>query len=95
MEFLLASHLTSQMTDDTKELLQSEILQKIQEDDTLLHTVRTFFEQGLNASTTAKALHLHRNTLLYRLAKFQELTGINIRQFDGALAVYMASSLSK
>lgn len=95
MESLLATHLTAQMSADAKQLLQSEILHKIQEDDASLHTVRTFFEQGLNASTTAKVLHLHRNTLLYRLSKFQELTGINIRQFDGALAVYLASSLPK
>jgi DNA-binding PucR family transcriptional regulator len=34
----------------------------------------------LNASLTAKRLFIHRNSLQYRIDKFIERTGIDIRQ---------------
>ncbi|MFJ6264997.1 helix-turn-helix domain-containing protein [Lysinibacillus xylanilyticus] len=44
-------------------------------------------------SLTSKKLHIHRNTLKYRLAKFQETTNISTKNIDGAILVYIASFL--
>ncbi|WP_170140749.1 PucR family transcriptional regulator [Oceanobacillus arenosus] len=58
-------------------------------DKELLHTLQTFIENNLNASVTAKILHMHRNSLQYRLDKFKDKTGIDIRRFDQAIIVYL------
>ncbi|WP_170138814.1 PucR family transcriptional regulator [Oceanobacillus chungangensis] len=58
-------------------------------DKDLLHTLQTFIQSNLNTSVAAKALHMHRNSLQYRLDKFRERTGIDIRQFDQAIIVYL------
>ncbi|AXI08692.1 hypothetical protein CV093_07485 [Oceanobacillus sp. 143] len=58
-------------------------------DKELLHTLRTFIQCNLNTSVAAKTLHMHRNSLQYRLDKFRERTGIDIRQFDQAIIVYL------
>jgi len=41
----------------------------------LLGTIETYLATGGNASSTARALALNRHSLIYRLRKFQELTG--------------------
>ncbi|WP_165005611.1 MULTISPECIES: helix-turn-helix domain-containing protein [unclassified Enterococcus] len=42
-----------------------------------------------NISSTAKTLFLHRNTLKYRIEKFQEQTGLNLKQADDLLFCYL------
>ncbi|NLP49981.1 helix-turn-helix domain-containing protein [Bacillus sp. RO1] len=63
------------MLDDEKELLQS---------------VKVYIENNMNVSLTAKKLFMHRNSLQYRIDKFIERTGIDIKNFQGAMAAYLA-----
>ena len=49
-----------------------------------LETVRVFFENDLNLSTTARQLFIHRNTLLYRMEKVRKATGLDLRKFEDA-----------
>lgn len=44
-------------------------------------TINMLLEHNLNVSSTAKALFIHRNTLVFRLEKLQELTGLCPAQF--------------
>ncbi len=44
----------------------------------LLSTARTHLESGGKRETTAKRLHLHQNTVGYRLNRFCELTGADL-----------------
>ena len=78
----------------TLRIIRKEILNPIEYDMELLQTVHQFFENGFNASVTAKKLHIHRNTFHYRLTKFQDITGISVRSFDGALIAYCASLIA-
>ncbi|KAA0547496.1 hypothetical protein FZW96_11620 [Bacillus sp. BGMRC 2118] len=55
-----------------------------------LQAIKTFIEYGLNISSAAKALFMHRNSLQYRVDKFIEKSGIDIKSFQGALVVYLA-----
>jgi DNA-binding PucR family transcriptional regulator len=55
--------------------------------DELLRTVLSFLDADLNQSKAAKALYMHRNTLLYRIDQFAQLTGIDPRRFEGAFAL--------
>lgn len=94
MEKVFPFSLIAQISDEMKEIIVREVLQPINYDIELLQTMQQFFESGFNASVTAKNLHVHRNTLQYRLTKFQDLTGISIRNFDGALVAYCASLIA-
>ncbi|PFA68095.1 hypothetical protein CN378_08270 [Bacillus sp. AFS015802] len=52
---------------------------------TLRHTLQRLFDCQLNMKETANSLHIHRNTLLYRLESVEELTGLSPRKFDDAI----------
>jgi carbohydrate diacid regulator len=59
-------------------------------DDETLNTLNKFFENNLNVSETARQLYVHRNTLVYRIERIQESTGLNLRSFDDALTFKIA-----
>ncbi|MBM7837951.1 DNA-binding PucR family transcriptional regulator [Alkalihalobacillus xiaoxiensis] len=50
-------------------------------DRELIKTIQVFLKNNMNMSQTAKELHLHRNSLQYRLDKFSTQTGIDVRVF--------------
>ncbi len=54
-------------------------------DPDTLSAVHTFFDNNLNIAETARKLYVHRNTLVYRLDKFQKISGLDIRTFDDAI----------
>jgi DNA-binding PucR family transcriptional regulator len=54
-----------------------------------------FFTHDCNVSETAKSLYVHRNTLLYRLDKFKQETGLDVRNFNDAVLVQVALLLYK
>lgn len=58
------------------------------ERDEWIHTLRVFFRCHLNVSEAARQLHVHRNTLLYRLARIREVTGRCSQQFPSAVELY-------
>jgi hypothetical protein len=45
--------------------------------DTLLHTLRTLYRHDLDRRATSRALHVHRNTLDYRLGRITALAGVS------------------
>ena len=57
----------------------------------MLHTVNCFLDNNLNIAETARQLHIHRNTLLYRLDQIDKETGLDIRQFNQAMIYKIAS----
>lgn len=65
-------------------------LHDVAQDDELLKTIKTYLECNLNVSLTSKKLYMHRNSLQYRIDKFIEKTGIDIKNFQGAVTAYLA-----
>jgi hypothetical protein len=45
----------------------------------LEETLRTWFDQGMRVDDTARALHVHPNTLRHRLRRFEDATGTTLR----------------
>lgn len=62
---------------------------------TLLQTAFEYLRQGHSASGAAQALGIHRNTLLRRLERFQESTGLNLDWGEDACKVYAACHLAR
>ncbi len=60
-----------------------------QHEGELLHTLEATLRYPTLAET-AKALHVHRNTLLYRLQRIQEITNLNLDDGDTRLAFHLA-----
>ncbi|MCO4852576.1 PucR family transcriptional regulator [Bacillus vallismortis] len=54
----------------------------------LRKTIKLFIENNSNVTLTAKQLHLHRNSLQYRIDRFIERSGIDIKTYKGALVAY-------
>lgn len=56
-------------------------------DSETMQTLEQFFAVDGNMSETSKKLYIHRNTLAYRLDRFKQETGLDVRSFnDGILA---------
>lgn len=64
-------------------------------DPETMTTLEQFFQLDCNVSETAKKLYIHRNTLLYRLDKFKQETGLDVRTFNNAVLVKIAMLLYK
>lgn len=67
--------------------LAHDILAPLLADEQLYKSVSTFLSHRLNLTEAAEALHIHRNTLIYRLEKTRQLIGLDPRRFDDALQI--------
>jgi carbohydrate diacid regulator len=67
--------------------LAHQILYPLLRDEQLYKTVQTFLSSGLNLTEAAEKLHVHRNTLIYRLDKTKKVIGLDPRVFDDALQI--------
>ena len=61
-------------------------LRRVFSDGELMRTAMSFINNSLNISVAARALYMHRNTMMYRLDKVKRLTGLNIKRFNDAMA---------
>lgn len=59
----------------------------------LVKTVEAYFDHHGNISQTAESLFVHRNTLLYRMERIQELTGLHLDQANMRLALHLSLKL--
>ncbi|MCZ2258457.1 PucR family transcriptional regulator [Sporosarcina sp. G11-34] len=82
--------LIDQTEQGIRKKMSETVLQEYINDAETLKMIETFVQCNLNISETAKELHMHRNSLQYRLDRFLEKTGIDIRQFHQAMTVYLA-----
>ena len=56
----------------------------------LLKTLEAFFASLGNLARTSEVLHVHRNTLLYRLKRIQEITGMDLDNAEDRLALWLS-----
>lgn len=59
----------------------------------LRRTLDAWFANGESATATAAALHIHRNTLDYRLRRIEELTGLDLGRSEDRLLLYVSALL--
>jgi carbohydrate diacid regulator len=56
----------------------------------LRDTITAWCESGFNLVRASTALHIHRNTVVYRMNKIEQLTGRPLREHRTAMALYLA-----
>jgi carbohydrate diacid regulator len=54
----------------------------------LRQTAAVFLAGGLSIAQAATSLNIHRNTVVQRLDRIEVLTGLNLREFHGALRMH-------
>lgn len=84
-----------QLDAEYKQPIIDMVLKETQHNQELLQTIETFLACNSNATLAAKELYMHRNSLQYRVDKFIEQTGIDVKQFEGAITVYLTLGLLK
>ena len=72
-----------------KELFGNDIPDSMDEDTTA--TINRFLQNNLNIAETSRQLHMHRNTLIYRLDQVEKRTGLDLRRFEDAMTFKIAS----
>src|SRR3954466_14964818 len=58
-------------------------------------TLRTFLDQGMRIEDTARALHVHANTLRHRLRRYEEATGTSLRDPRAMVELWWALERAK
>lgn len=56
----------------------------------LIKTMEQFYNSNLNLTDAADELKIHRNTLIYRLDKITSMVGLDPRNFQEAVQIYIA-----
>ena len=59
-------------------------------DPELIAMITRFFQNNLNIAETSRQLHMHRNTLIYRLEQIEKQTGLDLRNFEDAMTFKIA-----
>jgi len=70
-----------------------EVLHKLQQQPDwpeYRKTIILWCESNFMISQASKSLHVHRNTLSYRLNKIYEISGLDLRQYKDAMMLYLA-----
>jgi carbohydrate diacid regulator len=91
-ESLLLEMILEEVNESTQFDFLSRVLSSIQDETELLDTLRTFFANNQSLKKTADDLHIHINTLHYRLKQVKEMTGINPKSVEGVTLFYIALS---
>ncbi|CAH0526913.1 sugar diacid recognition domain-containing protein [Vibrio hippocampi] len=65
-------------------------LYQVDDKGVLIKTLRCYFEQNCDLAHTCQKLHIHRNTLRYRLEKIEQITSLSINNLDDKIQLYLA-----
>lgn len=85
----LVYHLPNQVCEDfLNEVWKNKIPTKL--DSELSSLISCFLQNNLNIAETARQLHMHRNTLIYRIEKIEAQTNLDIRNFEDAMTLRLA-----
>ncbi|MFC0557968.1 CdaR family transcriptional regulator [Halalkalibacter alkalisediminis] len=79
-----------EITKETREKIVNEVLGKLMDEPELLETLQAYFHHQLSVKETAAALHVHINTLHYRLKRIQELSSIRMKETKELVTLFLA-----
>ncbi|MET1250253.1 PucR family transcriptional regulator ligand-binding domain-containing protein [Sporolactobacillus sp. STCC-11] len=76
-----------------RETFQGLAFPEREEDKELFHTLIVFFESNCQISETAKKLFIHRNTVIYRIDKCEQLLGTDLKDPETGFLIRFAFRL--
>lgn len=82
----------AEITDDTRKEVVEKVLGNLIREEELLETLETYLESNLSIKETSKQLHIHINTLHYRLKRISDLTGFSLKETNNLVMFYIALS---
>lgn len=77
----------------TKQEYIRNVLYHVEDNQELLSTIKAYLACNQSIKETAATLHIHANTLHYRLAQIKDLTGIDVKTSEGVVLFYLALML--
>ncbi len=83
-------HEQSELADFYQETLGPLIHYDSHSNSALIETLEAYFRCNGNLSETARAMHLHRNSLLYRLGRIEEILGRSLEDSELRLSMQIA-----
>ncbi|MBJ8344659.1 helix-turn-helix domain-containing protein [Antrihabitans sp. YC2-6] len=86
------------MDSDVSDIIRARYLDPLSPGDSareLIATVRAYLACDMHVERTATRLFVHQNTVRYRLARFEELTGASLRETQVIVEVWWAIALSE
>ncbi|TMD62851.1 MAG: hypothetical protein E6I91_14655 [Chloroflexi bacterium] len=83
----------SELNDFYQEILGPLLYADTRNDGTLLDTLEGYFHCNGNLSETARIMHLHRNSLLYRLGRIEEILGQSLDDPELRLSLQIAMKI--
>ncbi|WCF08514.1 helix-turn-helix domain-containing protein [Paenibacillus thiaminolyticus] len=89
--------LVNSIPDEVRKQFLQRVVTKAESfaDSETMATLQHFFQFDCSVSETAKRMYIHRNTLLYRLDKIKQETGLDVRKFSDAVLVKLILLLYK
>ncbi len=67
----------------------------VQAHSDFIPTLEAYFDSLQSVSDTARRLHIHRNTMIYRLNRIREVTGLDLGDPDTLLALQLALKIHR
>jgi purine catabolism regulator len=61
----------------------------------LMETLEHYFASDGNLRNTAEALHMHKNSVIYRIKKIEEITGLDLRDAEDRFNLQLGVKLDK
>ncbi|KIL49442.1 CdaR family transcriptional regulator [Jeotgalibacillus soli] len=89
-EELILDIVLEEVTQPTRDEFTDRVLLAIRHDYELLETLKVYFLNNQSLKKTADDLHVHINTLHYRLKQIKDLTGIDPKKAEGITLFYIA-----
>ncbi|MBS3679361.1 helix-turn-helix domain-containing protein [Ornithinibacillus massiliensis] len=77
------------LDDVTKNNFIKRTIEPLKSEVILLQTLTSWFRNDMSNQVTAKELHIHKNTLLYRLKRIEELTGLKTSKIHHLVILYI------
>jgi len=89
-DFDLATFMVSEIPPERLDPKVDEILAVLRANPPLHEAVSAYFAHDLDIAATAASLHMHRNSLRYRLARAEQVLGCSLKQPATIAAVHIA-----
>lgn len=92
-ESLLLDMILEEVATSTKDEYLNKVFASIKQEEELIETLRLYLKNNMSLKMTANDLHVHINTLHYRLNQIKDITGIDPKSSEGITLFYVALDL--